>query len=233
LPTPAVSLGAMTSIFKGLAALIALLTVSVGGAHLSPVHKPLNHSVTVVKAAADPTFDSDGVDQVTLRGQPQARATPTPIPPPEPAAADQPAANQPLSQLPIAAAPAPRPAPPAIVVGSTQQALINQDRAGAGLGALTWSSCLAGIAYQNAVRMANAGAISHAGGASADLSCGLGHQGGENVGYWSGGINDGQLNTMFMNSSGHRANIMGPYRYVGTSWVVGKNGAGYIAVEFS
>ena len=81
--------------------------------------------------------------------------------------------------------------------------------------------------------MANAGAISHAGGASADLGCGLGRQGGENVGYWSGGINDAQLNTMFMNSPGHRANIMGPYRYVGTSWVVAKNGYAYIAVEFS
>jgi len=222
----------MTSILKGLAALIAVVTVNVGGAHLSPVTKPVQHPVTVARTAADVTVDAGGIDQFTLRGQPQARATPMPPPPPEPAPAEQsPAANEPLAQLPIAAAPAPRPAP-AIVVGSTQQALINQDRAGAGLGSLTWSSCLAGIAYQNAVRMANAGAISHAGGANADLGCGLGSQGGENVGYWSGGINDGQLNTMFMNSPGHRANIMGPYRYVGTSWVVGKNGAGYIAVEF-
>jgi uncharacterized protein YkwD len=81
--------------------------------------------------------------------------------------------------------------------------------------------------------MAAQGAISHAGGASADLSCGLGRQGGENVGYWSAGINDAQLNTMFMNSAGHRANILGPYHYVGTAWVVAANGAAYIAVEFS
>jgi uncharacterized protein YkwD len=227
----------MTSILKGLAALIAVLTVNVGGGHVSVVNKPVQHSVTVSKPAAAATVDRTDADRFSLREQPQARATPTPIPiaiaPPD---EQSPAANQPLAQLPIAAPPppAPRPAaPPAIVVGSTQQALINQDRAGAGLGPLTWSSCLAGIAYQNALRMANAGAISHAGGASADLGCGLGRQGGENVGYWSGGINDPQLNTMFMNSAGHRANIMGPYQYVGTSWVRAANGYGYIAVEFS
>ena len=61
---------------------------------------------------------------------------------------------------------------------------------------------------------------------------GIGSPSGENVGYWSGGINDYQLNTMFMNSAEHRANIMGPYHYVGTAWVVAKNGYGYIAVEF-
>jgi uncharacterized protein YkwD len=38
---------------------------------------------------------------------------------------------------------------------------------------------------------------------------------------------------MFMNSAGHRANILGPYHYVGTAWVVAPNGYGYIAVEFS
>ncbi|HEY8642930.1 MAG TPA: CAP domain-containing protein [Candidatus Dormibacteraeota bacterium] len=124
-------------------------------------------------------------------------------------------------------------APPAITIGSGQQALINSDRAAAGLPPLQWSSCLAGVAYSNAVRMANAGAISHAGGTSADFGCGLGSsQTGENVGWTSAGINDGQLNTMFMNSPDHRANIMGPYRYVGTAWKVAANGAGYIAVEF-
>jgi uncharacterized protein YkwD len=120
-----------------------------------------------------------------------------------------------------------------VTIGSAQQAYINSDRAAAGLPPLTWSSCLAGVAYSNAVRMANAGAISHAGGVSADMGCGLGSaQTGENVGYWSGGVNDAQLNTMFMNSAGHRANIMGPYRYVGTAWKVAANGAAYIAVEF-
>lgn len=121
-----------------------------------------------------------------------------------------------------------------IIVGSTQQALINGDRAGSGLGALSWSGCLAGIAAQNAARIAAAGAISHADGPSRDLGCGLGSsQAGENVGYWTGGVNDGQLNSMFMASAPHRANIMGPYRYVGTAWAVAPNGTAYIAVEFA
>jgi uncharacterized protein YkwD len=223
----------MTTILKGLAALIAVVTVNVGGVHVGVVSKPAHHTVTVTKPIADATTDPVGSDAFTMRGRTRVTIVP-PTPAPVEAPAATPAENQPLAQLPIAAAPAPpAPAPPAIVVGSTQQAYINQDRTGAGLGALNWSSCLAGIAYQNALRMANAGAISHAGGASQDLGCGLGHQAGENVGYWSGGINDPQLNTMFMNSAGHRANIMGPYRYVGTAWVVARNGYGYIAVEFS
>jgi uncharacterized protein YkwD len=223
----------MTSILKGLAALIAVVTVNVGGAHMTVVNKPIHISHAAPRATThDVTTDPVGSDAFAMRGRTQFTVFP-PSPAPEEAPADSPAANQPLAQLAIAAPPAPRPAPPPIVVGSTQQALINQDRAAAGLGALNWSSCLAGIAYQNALRMANAGAISHAGGANQDLGCGLGQQAGENVGYWSGGINDPQLNTMFMNSAGHRANIMGPYHYVGTSWVVAKNGYGYIAVEFS
>jgi uncharacterized protein YkwD len=38
---------------------------------------------------------------------------------------------------------------------------------------------------------------------------------------------------MFMNSPEHRANILGPYRYVATAWRVAANGTAYIAVEFS
>lgn len=38
---------------------------------------------------------------------------------------------------------------------------------------------------------------------------------------------------MFMASPEHRANILGPYDCMATAWVVGSNGYGYIAVEFS
>ena len=111
--------------------------------------------------------------------------------------------------------------------------LINQDRAAAGLGPLTWNSCLASIAAASAARMAAQGYISHAGGANQDLGCRLGNQAGENVGFWALGINDAQLNSMFMASPDHRANIMGPYHFVATAWAVGANGTGYLAVEFS
>ena len=239
----------MTSFIKGITALIAIVTVNLGGAHVALTIKPIHRLAPVAATQpVTPTFDPVGTDAYSWSHGHNNRPTvfPTPVADTAPAVdpgTESPAASQPLAQLPIAAprpvapppapAPAPRPAPPAIVVGSTQQALINSDRAGAGLGALNWNSCLAGIAYQNALRMANQGAISHAGGPTQDLGCGLGNQAGENVGYWSAGINDSQLNTMFMNSPDHRANIMGPYHYVGTAWVVAKNGYAYIAVEFS
>jgi uncharacterized protein YkwD len=87
--------------------------------------------------------------------------------------------------------------------------------------------------------MASQGYISHTNGATRDLGCHLGYHAGENVGYWSGGgltqsQLDSKLNTMFMNSAGHRANILSPYyHYVGTTWKTAPNGAHYIAVEFS
>ena len=136
--------------------------------------------------------------------------------------------------------PAPPPPPPpqsapSIVIGSTQQALINQDRAAAGLGPLSWSDCLYSVAASNASRLSRQGWVQpyHTNGPSVDIGCGLGHQAGENVGYWSAGVNDPTINGMFMNSPEHHANIMGPYRYVGTAWVVASNGYAYIAVEFS
>ena len=237
----------MTSLIKGIGALVAILTVNLGGAHVALTVKPIHRTVPVTATQpATPGFDPVGTDAYSWLHGHSNRPTVFPPPAADPLAdpgTESPVASQPLSQLPIAAAPrpvappapapAPRPAPPAIVIGSTQQVLINSDRGNAGLGALNWSSCLAGIAYQNALRMANQGYISHTNGPSADLGCGLGNQAGENVGYWSGGINDYQLNTMFMNSPDHRANIMGPYHYVGTAWVVAKNGYAYIAVEFS
>jgi uncharacterized protein YkwD len=36
-----------------------------------------------------------------------------------------------------------------------------------------------------------------------------------------------------MGSAGHKDNILGPYRYIGTAWVTGADGAGYLSVEFA
>jgi uncharacterized protein YkwD len=128
--------------------------------------------------------------------------------------------------------PAPRPVPQ-VVIGSTQQALINGDRAAAGLQPLNWSSCLAGIAASWASYMARTGVFQHGPGVNQDFGCGLGSsRTGENIAWMTGGINDAQANTMFMNSPEHRANIMGSYRYVGTAWAVA-NGKAYVVVEFA
>jgi uncharacterized protein YkwD len=168
----------------------------------------------------------DGAPHLTdARPHPQI-PHPTPAPRPIRSAAASAAA-------PAHTAPAPRPQAPSIVIGSVQQALINGDRARAGLRPLTWSSCLYSVALNNARRMAAQGFISHTNGPTVDLGCRLGNYAGENVGYWTGGVNDAQLNTMFMNSPDHRANIMGPYHYVATAWVRASNGVAYIAVELS
>ena len=119
------------------------------------------------------------------------------------------------------------------IAGMCHARLINQDRARYGLRPLTWSSCLASVAISNAARMAGAERMWHANGVYSDLACHLGNRTGENIGYWTGGVNDSRLNTMFMNSPEHKANILGPYRYVATAWRVAANGTAYIAVEFS
>lgn len=115
------------------------------------------------------------------------------------------------------------------------QTLINQDRASnGGLAPLTWSPCLAAIAVQNAERMVVQGYISHTNGPELDLACGSGStlSAGENVAYISSGIDDPTVNSMYMNSPGHRANILGAYQYVATAWAVAPNGYAYNAEEF-
>jgi uncharacterized protein YkwD len=225
----------MVDALRGLAAFIIAglaTTASLGHIHLpAPQHPTSQH---VHAPAALPTLDVIAGQFVS--GVPAKPAVTVEIPTitDNPPPADESAGSGAAPTYSAAAARVQGSAPaPAITIGSAQQALINADRASAGLPPLQWSSCLAGIAYANAVRMASAGAISHAGGVQADFGCGLGSsQTGENVGWYSGGANDGVLNTMFMNSPEHRANIMGPYRYVGTAWKIAPNGAGYIAVEF-
>lgn len=202
--------------------------VALGWGATSVAHRDVAtaHSLTASRqvVAASASGGLDYVDPGDIL-PPRVRPQPRPIPTPAPPAAAAPAALPPARPAPAQ--------PSAIVVRSTQQALINQDRARYGLAPLTWSSCLYSVAVRNAQRMAAQGFISHTNGPNADLSCGLSHQAGENVGDWSAGVSDSQLNAMFMNSSDHRANILGPYHYAATAWAVDSRGYGYIAVEFS
>jgi uncharacterized protein YkwD len=80
--------------------------------------------------------------------------------------------------------------------------------------------------------MAAQGYISHAGGRTQDLACHLGTSTGENIGFVGGGPNDAMMNSWFMGDAPHRANILGPYHYVGSAWVIAANGTAYLAVEF-
>jgi uncharacterized protein YkwD len=204
-----------------------VVALSVGATSVARNHLVSSRAPTATPQVAAAAFNGvDAGDPAPQRMIPR----PSPDPTPSAAPAATPHAAAPVRSAPAATHPAPR---PALVIGSAQQSLINRDRAASGLGPLTWSSCLASVARSNAVRMETQDYISHTNGPTRDLSCGLGRQAGENVGWWSGGVNDAQLNTMFMNSPDHRANILGPYHYVATSWAVAPNGHAYIAVEFS
>ncbi len=210
-------------ILSWLAGLVVVLALAAGAASVFRAHSSSGHPLAAAKSLI--TVDANDAvnvnDPAPQRMIPRPTPEPSPTPPPAPAPA-----------APVRSAPAAPPPPPAIVIGSTQQALINQDRARSGLGALSWSSCLANVARSNAARMAAQGFISHTNGPNLDLTCGLGRQAGENVGYWSAGVNEAQLNSMFVASPEHLANILGPYHYVATAWVVASNGYAYIAVEF-
>jgi uncharacterized protein YkwD len=216
-----------------LAGLVVVFALATGATSVVRAHSNPSRTLTAAKSfiTVGPNDVVNVNDPAPQRMIPRPTPEPSPTPPPPPPA--PPAAAAPPAPVRSAPAPAPAPPPPpAIVIGSTQQALINQDRARNGLGPLTWNSCLANVARSNAARMAAQGFISHTNGPNLDLSCGLGRQAGENVGDWSLGVNDGQLNAMFVNSPEHLANILGPYHYVASAWVVASNGYGYIAVEF-
>ena len=205
-------------IWFGVCLAMVALTVGSGAPEGGPVARTSVALATAVAPAELPGQEYGYVQPPHQLLKPESIAS---------SAQSHPPAAAPTSARPVAVAAAP------LVIGSAQQALINQDRAAAGLRPLTWSSCLYSVAASNAQRMAAQGFISHTNGPYADMACGLAGYAGENVGYWTGGVNDAQLNTMFMNSPDHRANIMGPYRYVATAWVTAPNGSAYIAVEFS
>jgi uncharacterized protein YkwD len=203
-------------------AVVGAIILTAGGVTLAHQRAIAPRALT----ASHQPVDLKSYDNLDQGVAPAHLISPSPTSPPAPPPTPPPAP-------PAAAGPAPAPARAALVVNSMQQALINQDRARNGLGPLTWSSCLSGVAGAQAAHLATPGVtFAHYGGVYQDLNCRLGGQTGENIGWWSVGVNDSQLNTMFVNSPEHLANILGPYHYVATAWVVGSNGYGYVAVEF-
>jgi uncharacterized protein YkwD len=216
-----------------LGAFVLFLAVAAGTSSVLRLHSTLP-TAHPVAAAPQTVVQASNPELVLPSPSPSPSTSPSPTAIPKPPRAVAPAPAPVKVAAPVkAAAPVARHAAPAIVVGSRQQALINQDRARYGLRPLTWSSCLASVAYSNAVRMASANRMWHADGVYSDLACHLGNRTGENIGWWSAGVDDAQINTMFMNSPEHKANILGPFHYVATAWKVASDGTGYIAVEFS
>jgi uncharacterized protein YkwD len=205
---------------------ILLAVVAIGYAAPSQHSAPAQRAL-LAQSTASTTIPQSFDPASELLPREVARRTPTPSAQPRVVAARVPQRTARPKPVP------PPAAPPQVVVGSGQWGLINQDRQAAGLAPLQWSPCLANVATGQAARMAAQGYISHANGRSLDLACHLGSRASESIGYQGSGINDAAMNTWFMGDPVHRANIMGPYHYVGVAWVTAPNGTAYLAVEFS
>jgi uncharacterized protein YkwD len=162
------------------------------------------------------------------------------LPTPTPVAAAAPA---PPAAAPVAARPAPPPRPPAPPVSAVGGAagvefsLVNQDRAANGAAPLAWSGSLARVAQYRAQDMLNRNYFSHYDPASGQLAFaqllhlwGIPYTAaGENIA-WSTNPSMASINTMFMNSPEHRANILnGAYHRLGVG--VASNGVKTMVVE--
>jgi uncharacterized protein YkwD len=164
------------------------------------------------------------------------------VPPaPAPAAAAGPAAAPVAAQATAARPAPPKPAaPPVSTVGGAagvEFSLVNQDRAANGVAALRFSGALARVAQYRAQDMLNRGYFSHYDPATGQLAFsalmrlwGIPYTtAGENIA-WSTNPSMAAINTMFMNSPDHRANILkGAYHQVGIG--VASNGAKTMVVE--
>lgn len=108
-------------------------------------------------------------------------------------------------------------------------AKINAERAANGLGGLTMEGGLQAHARKHTQDMMDANQIYHSTSAELQAAAGSGWSKlGENVGR---GGSVGSLHQAFMNSSGHRANILGDYNYVGIGTGT-KDGVLYVTVVF-
>jgi uncharacterized protein YkwD len=214
--------------------LLGLATISIVGSQSA---HPL-----AIRPVARAHVATLGVLQAGVNGMGRLVAnlpSPTPVPSvaAEPAAA--PAAAQPA---PVHPAPPPPPPPPPAPPGvggaaGVQFSLVNQDRAANGVAALAYSASLARVAQYRAQDMLNRNYFSHYDPATGQLAFvqllhlwGIPYTtAGENIA-WSTDPSMAAINTMFMNSPDHRANILkAAYHRMGIG--VASNGAKVMVVE--
>lgn len=139
---------------------------------------------------------------------------------------------------PRAVAPAPKPPAPAPKPAVSEidafQArvlqLTNNERTQRGLGALKVSGCADGFADRWAVRLASDGSLSHQSLTNVMNSCGA-RGAGENVAY--GNVSADEMVRMWMNSEGHRKNLLNPaYTHLGVGAVKTSSGRVYGVQDF-
>jgi uncharacterized protein YkwD len=108
--------------------------------------------------------------------------------------------------------------------------LVNVERANAGLSAVSASTCADGFAEAWAPVIQRNGALSHQS-LSPILSTCHSSTAGENVAY--GNVTADQMMTMWMNSPGHRANILNPsFTGIGIAAVTDSSGRWYGVQDF-
>lgn len=212
--------------------LLALATVSVLGSR--PAHPVAARPAAGTHQATLGSLRRgvDGLERMALR-----------VTPPPPAATAAPAAPAPtpVAARPAPVHPAPRPtSPPVSGVGGAagvQFGLVNQDRAANGVAPLAYSASLARVAQYRAQDMLNRNYFSHYDPSTGQLAFvgllrlwGIPYStAGENIA-WSTNPSMPGINTMFMNSPEHRANILkAAYHRVGLG--VATNGAKTMVVE--
>lgn len=106
---------------------------------------------------------------------------------------------------------------------------VNSNRAANGLGALKLNSSMSSVAQAWAQQMAANGVMSHNASNCAQVPAGW-TRCGENVAY---GYPDGSATmTAWMNSPGHKANILGDYTDIGVGWFVDGNGVSWSVQTF-
>jgi len=107
--------------------------------------------------------------------------------------------------------------------------LMNADRAQQGLAALSVNAQLTAVASAWTDELIGRDALSHNPDIVSELPAGATHWG-ENVGY---GYTPATLETAFMASAPHRANILGQYTQVGVGAATGSNGMLWVTVDFA
>jgi uncharacterized protein YkwD len=213
------------------APLVALATVSILG---NLPGRPLaSRPLAASHRVGSPGALQAGVNRL---GQLALRVTPPATPAPAPAVP----AAAPVAAKPVPVShPAPPPPPVSGVGGAAgvQMSLVNQDRAGSGVAPLAYSASLARVAQYRAQDMLNRNYFSHYDPSTGQLAFvqllhlwGIPYStAGENIA-WSTDPSMAAINTMFMNSPDHRANILkAAYHRIGIG--VASNGAKIMVVE--
>lgn len=115
-------------------------------------------------------------------------------------------------------------------IGSDVGVLVNGARAQAGLTTLSGNSSMDQVAQAWAERLAAAGSLSHNPSYSQQIPGGW-QAAAENVAYASAPSASG-MHQQLMNSSGHRANILGNFSHLGVGYAVDGRGGGWLVEVF-